>query len=504
MNKSNHFVKIIKKILNKTNLFINSLLEKNLNKLNFKNFGKKKIRIIGSNRLFLIITATIILFLSYLSIPHAYNQKEISSEIKNRLLTKFGISFIFSKNFSYKFFPRPHFLIEDTSIIDNQIKISDIEKVKVYVSLDNLFSLKNLTLNDVILEKANFNLNKHNYNFFLKILDNKFVESSFKIKDSNIFYRNKENEVLFINKILSMNYYYNNNNLKNTFYAENKIFNIPYSYSITKDSINKQISSEINLDILKLQVNNEINFSDNKKNGVANFLYNKKKSKATYDFDTGYFNLYFLDQSKKPKFNGEFKINFKPFYMIAETNLEDIDVINLSNSNSILIQLLKTEILNNKNLNLTKKIKLKNILNHKSKIGSEINLKIQEGLIDINNTSFIWSDHLEFEISNSLLYINDNNLILDGKLIINITNYNNIYKFLQTPRNKRIELKIIELDFNYNFDQRVINFDNIKINDAKNTKINKILSEIIFKKTKLQNKVYLKNLINSAIKSYAG
>ena len=191
------------------------------------------------------------------------------------MLTKFGISFIFSKNFSYKFFPRPHFLIEDTSIIDNQIKISDIEKVKVYVSLDNLFSLKNLTLNDVILEKANFNLNKHNYNFFLKILDNKFVESSFKIKDSNIFYRNKENEVLFINKILSMKYYYDIDNLKNTFYAENKIFNIPYSYSITNDSISKQISSEINLDFLKFQINNEINYLDNKKNGVANFLYKK-------------------------------------------------------------------------------------------------------------------------------------------------------------------------------------------------------------------------------------
>jgi hypothetical protein len=500
MNKGNHFVKI----LNKTILIINSLLEKNLNKLNFINFRKKKIRIIGSNRLFLIITATIILFLSYLSIPHIYNQKEISNEIKNRLLTKFGISFIFSKNFSYKFFPRPHFLIEGASIIDNQVKISNIEKVKVYVSLDNLFSLKNLTLNDLILEKANFNLNKQNYNFFLKLLDNKFVESNFKIKDSNIFYRNRENEVLFINKILSMKYYYDINNLKNTLYSKNKIFNIPYSYTITNDKINKKISSEINLDILKLQVNNEINYSDNKKNGVANILYNKKKSKATYDINNGYFNLYFLDESKKSKFNSEFKINFKPFYMIAETNLEDIDVINLSNGNSILVQLLKTEILNHKNLDLTKKIKLKNNLNHKSNIKSEINLKIQEGLIDINNTSFIWSDHLDFEISNSLLYVDDNNLILDGKLIINIANYNNIYKFLQTPRNNRVELKIIELDFNYNFDQRAINFNNMKINDVINQKINKILREIILKETKLQNKVYLKNLINLAIKSYAG
>ena len=46
--------------------------------------------------------------------------------------------------------------------------------------------------------------------------------------------------------ILSMKYYYDINNLKNTFYAENKIFNIPYSFSITKDKINKKILSKIN------------------------------------------------------------------------------------------------------------------------------------------------------------------------------------------------------------------------------------------------------------------
>ena len=47
-----------------------------------------------------------------------------------------------------------------------------------------------------------------------------------------------------------MKYYYDINNLKNTLYSKNKIFNIPYSYTITKDKINKKISSEINLDIL--------------------------------------------------------------------------------------------------------------------------------------------------------------------------------------------------------------------------------------------------------------
>ena len=37
-----------------------------------------------------------------------------------------------------------------------------------------------------------------------------------------------------------------------------------------------------------------------------------------------------------------------------------------------------------------------------------------------------------------------------------------------------------------------------------NKNINKILSNVIFKKDDLQNKIYFKNLLNQAIKIYAG
>ena len=70
-------------------------------------------------------------------------------------------------------------------------------------SLDNLFSLKNIKVKDVVIEEANFNLNKNNYSFFIKLLDNNFKDIKFEILDSNIFYRNLENEILFINNIVN-------------------------------------------------------------------------------------------------------------------------------------------------------------------------------------------------------------------------------------------------------------------------------------------------------------
>ena len=48
------------------------------------------------------------------------------------------------------------------------------------------------------------------------------------------------------------------------------------------------------------------------------------------------------------------------------------------------------------------------------------------------------------------------------------------------------------------------NIKNIKIDDIAYNNVNKILREIILKDNNLQNRIYLKNLLNQAIKSYAG
>ena len=93
---------------------------------------------------------------------------------------------------------------------------------------------------------------------------------------------------------------------------------------------------------------------------------------------------------------------------------------------------------------------------------------------------------------------------MDGKLKINIKDYNEIYKFLLTPKNYRKKIDQIDLNFTYNFDQKVAALKDIKIDNKINENINKILSNVIFKKDDLQNKIYFKNLLNQAIKIYAG
>ena len=103
-----------------------------------------------------------------------------------------------------------------------------------------------------------------------------------------------------------------------------------------------------------------------------------------------------------------------------------------------------------------------------------------------------------------MIYIKDGELVLDGKIEINIKNYNDIYKYLLTPKSYRNKIKKVDFNFTYNFDKNLANLKDIKIDNKINNNVNKILNSIVLKKDKLQNKIYLKNLLNEAIKSYAG
>ena len=274
MSKTNFFVKFLKNI----SKFINNLLESNLNKLNSKNFSF----LLKNNKIIFTFVALFVVFISYLSIPTFYNQNEISKKLKNELQNKFDLNFKFSQKIRYSFFPWPHFSTSDTIILGDQKEISKISKLKIYISLDNLFSLKNIGVKDLILENSNFNLNAKNYNFFLKLLNKRYQDGNLLIKDSNIFFRHIDDEILFLSKISKIEYYYDPKELKNIFYSENEIFNVPFSLKAFYGKDKNKIFSTINLNLIKLKVENELNIVDEIKFGKSEFIF--KKSKRIFEF----------------------------------------------------------------------------------------------------------------------------------------------------------------------------------------------------------------------------
>ena len=429
-------LKFIANFFKKFSKFINNLLEKNLNKLNVDNFKNLLI----NNKIFLSIVALIILFLSYLSFPNIHNKEEVALEIKKNLKNKLNLEFNFQEDLDYKFLPRPHFTTNNSSINSQEDKITEIKKLKVYVSLENLFSLKNIKLNHVILEEANFNLNKENYNFFYNLLDGNFNDFKFEILKSNVFYRSLENEVLFINNIKNAKYYFDPKEIKNMLYANNEIFNLPYSIKVFDDKIEKTIHSKINIESLRLEIDNQTSYDDTNYLGFSEINLINTKSLFEYQLKDNLFEFKFFDKLQNPEFSYIGKFNFKPFYSNITGNTNKLNLSPLFSSNAIIKELLKTEILNNKNIDFYLIISGNSIKQFDDFKNVLIKSKIQEGLVDIDQSKMTWKNNIDFEFLDSLIFVKEGKLILDSNVEININNTNELYKFLLTPKNLRKKL----------------------------------------------------------------
>ena len=496
MNKHNYLVKFLIKI----NQFINSLLKRNLNKLNAANLKK----ILINNKVFLTIVLLVILFSSYLSLPNIFNKNQISVELKKNLLDKLNLEFNFEKELDYKFLPRPHFITSKSSVIFNKNKISKINKLKIYVSLESLFSLKNMKVKNIIIEKANFNLNNNNYSFFIKLLDNNFEDIKLEILDSNIFYKNLENDVLFINHIEKAKYIYDPKEFKNILYSKNDIFNLPYSMELSDNKDEKKLNSKINIRSLNLQLENQFLYGEELKSGLSEFNFLNSRSIVEYKTGKNNFEFKLFDKAQKSKFSYNGKLNFRPFHSYLAGSANTINFSHLFSTNAIIKQLLKTEILNNNNVDFKLNIFANKTKNFDNFTNIFLNSKIQDGLINLDQTKFSWKNHANFSLTNSLIYVKNGKLFLDASSEIELINLDEIYKFLITPKNLRKKINKINVNFTYIFDEKILNINDIKVDNIFDKNLLNNLNEINLKKNSLQNKVYLKKFLNDLIKNYTG
>ena len=512
MNNHNYFIKIIvkannyidsliKKNLNKFNFFINNLLKKYLSKLSFLFEKDELLKYLGVKRILVFIIALFILIFSYFSVPYVYNSEKLVTNIKSQLLKNLNLDFNLSENYSYSIFPKPNFTFKDSSFLN---KVENLGEIRVYISSKNLIFQNKIKIKDIVFNKMNFNLNKENYDFFKELLINDFSKFTLIIKNSNVFYKNNEKDVLFINKINQLKYFYDFKNLENILSANNELFNIPYKIKLRDNQYKKQIVSNISFDDLNLKFENYHNYKNQEKNGIVKLIHKQKNSGVSYNLNKGQFNFDYSDKSKDQNFKYNGFINLKPFFSESLGNINKMSLEIFLNPNSILLQLFKTGIFNSKNLNISNVINVNKTSSLKDLINLVLNFKISDGLIDLNGTKFSLSDYADIKISDSLVYTNENNLILDSKITVNINKSDEIYKNFQTPRKYRNEIKKVEFNLNYNFDRMTANLNNVKIDEIINEDVNKVLSEINFTMNRIQNRIYIKKLLNQVFKNYSG
>ena len=174
------------------------------------------------------------------------------------------------------------------------------------------------------------------------------------------------------------------------------------------------------------------------------------------------------------------------------------------NNKFLIMEFLRSEILNNQNLNIDLNLNVKNILNTDRLNDLFLKIGVVEGYINLSKSSVNWSDDVIIKLNESYLDINENDINLIGKLNFEFNEIKNFYSLFQIKKNNRKDIKTIEIDFLYNLNNNNFNFDNPKVNNEFNMSLEKLIGSFNKKENRFFNKITFKNFINEFLKAYAG
>ena len=496
MRKDNLLAKKIKRQF----LSINNFLESNFNNLTLFLRNLKKNKLGTNGKVILVTGVSIILFLSYFLLPTFNNKDKIQAEIKNHVLQKYNINISFDDELYYALIPSPHYISKNVSIFKDKREIAKVKKMKIYISSKNFFNLNTLLIKDIIFSNADFYIQLNDLAFFEKLLKTEPNENQIIFKNSNIFYENKFNEILFINKIGNSRFFYDSKNLQNVLISDNKIFNLPFKLLIKNDKFNKIINSSFDSKKLRLNIDNKLDYNEDIKKGDINIRFINKDTSFNFEIDKN--SLKFFSNKDKNTYNGQ--IDFKPFYLSADFNYVGLSAKNLFNEDSILVDLIKTEIFSNQNLNANISFNLKDITDINELNNLSLNIDIQEGEINFSKSNLMWKKDLKITFNESFLTYDENEIRIIGNTLLEFEDLDNFYRSFQIKKNNRNRLKKIEFDFIYSIDKKTFSFDNVKIDNFESENIKEYLENFNLSQNRTFNKITFKNFINDFFSAYAG
>ena len=495
MNKPN----LIPKKLKQRFLSINDSIESIFNKLKNLKSNLKKGDIIRNNRVFFGIAAVVILTLSYFLLPTILDKDVIQSKIKNHVSKKYNFEVKFNEKIRYGLLPKPHFLSKNLIVLKNGKEIGIIKHFANYIGLGNFFSVNDLELKDLSIIDADFSITIEDLVFFEEFLKTEPNENKIIFKNTNIFFKTKDGDLLFLNKINNSKFYYDSMNLENVSVSKNNIFNIPYKLIIKNNKYRKELFVNFNSKKIRLNIENTTNYSEEIKEGITELSFINKKKSLNYEISEN--SIKFLSEDKKDL--GGY-IDFKPFYLNVDLIYDGISTKNLFRNDSLLVDLIKSEILNNQNLNVNINLGIKDVTNIDELNNLDLAINLEQGEIILSKSKILWKDDLEIILNDAVVGYDDNEIFLLGKLLFNAKNIDDFYKSFQIKRNDRKKIKQMELDFVYNFNQNKFSFDNVKIDNKSNKKLDEFLEKYNEDENKFFNKVTFKNFVNEFFSNYDG
>jgi len=494
MFKKNLFKKKISKLL----LSVNERIESFFDDIKFLIKSKKKIKSKLANvdrRILIIIGSVIVLVLSYFFIPAFYEKNFVKIKLENEILKKYNLEVKFEGAISYGLFPKPHFFIKDTVITHKDNNLAKTDFTKIYIKIGNFFFSKNLEVKNLLFKQTEFNINLNNLDIFEKILNSNKSDHDIDFKNSKLFFKDINKDVIFLTNIKSLNFLYNNE-FNQELNSSLEIFNIPLKLKIINNINDKNLFTKIDSYKLRINIQNNLDYSKEKIIGLLDFkIINKLKkinliiNKNSLKFNTDENNL-------------KGKIDFKPFYLTSYLKFHQIDLVKMFNNNSIFLDLLNSEILNNQSLNAALNINFDNIKN--VNYLKEIFFKIyfEQGNIVIKNSTLNWKDSILINLDNTQFISENDRIIISGSASFNFNDIDKFYKQYQVKKSHRKKIKNIKLDFLYKINENEIEFDNLKIEGLSNKSLDSFVNNLNSQKINIFNKVLFRNSIKSFFSNF--
>ena len=483
---NNSVLSITKRIESFFNFFRENFFNKKKFSKNFQTIDKS---------IFLVSATVFIIIISYFLLPALYDKEKIRIQLQNQILNKYNLEVKLDKSLRYGLLPRPHFFSENTIINYQSNELGRSSNTKISIFFKNFFFSESLSISNLIFKKTDFKVNKSNFKFFVKLLNNDKNDQKINFVDSKLFYLDENEDVIFLTDLKTLNYSYQENYLQKL-YSKFKIFNIPVNLNIDHDIDKNKIFTEVDSHRLRLNIKKNLNYDNEKLEGQLDIAMINKNKKINYVLKNNFLNF----DTDDNQITG--KINIKPFYLSSDLRISRVDLKKMLINNSIFENILNSEILNNKNLNGKVNFIIEDVegINFLEEV--KFDVFFEEGEIFINNLKTTFKDSVIINLNEVQLIIEDNKLIFAGYITLDFIDPMELYAHYQLDRADRKNIKKIQFGFLFNFDDKFIEIDNLKVDGNTNQNLEKFLNNFNSKRENIFNKIVLRNSIKDFFKNF--
>ena len=414
---------------------------------------------------------------------------------------------------SYSILPSPHFVVKNTKIFnteDEKNELGQIKNLKIFIYQGNFLNQKNIEIKRILLEKANFFISIEDFKFFDNFFSSKFSEKKIRIKNSKLFYKDKDDKTISIFPISNSRLYYDIRNNRNEVIANGKLFQVPTNIKYIKDTKNNKNSIfQMNMNKLNLEMKNISDETNQFYTAVNELVIKNSKFITNYSKKDSLVTISSKD-SKLGFSNLDYKgmINLDPFDFSFDINLEKLDLYRFIFSNLVLEEALKINSIYNKNLSGKISLNVEELIKNKLFNSGQIFLGFTNGDLNFDNSYLLNKKIGLMTFLKSNLVSRNGEVILRSTVKFNILNQKNFFKVFQVPKKKRTSLKNIFFEFEYNMFKGQLMITDLSLKKDYKELINN--DEMILfdfgknQKNKNEKWVTLKKFINVFFENYSG